>query len=216
MPSYVKFLNDILTKKKKLEEFKIVALTEECSTIIQNKLPSKLKDLRSFSIPCTIGSFKISKALCDLGVSVSIMPLSIAKKLGPKELQPTTVTLHLANRSIRHLVRIIDDVLAQVRHMYILVDFIVLEMEDDVEIPLILGPPLLATTRVIIDVKNGKITFKVGEEEVVFNLFNAIKNPYTNSYYKVVLVDELAKKDLTRMILQQQVQQIMRLDNKFC
>ncbi|XP_017972532.1 PREDICTED: uncharacterized protein LOC108661151 [Theobroma cacao] len=173
MPSFLKFLKDILTKKRKLEEFEIVALTEECSAIIQNKLPSKLKDPGSFCIPCTIGSFKISKALCDLGASVSIMPLSIARKLGFQEIQPTTVTLQLVDRTIKHLVRIIEDVLLKVWHLYIPVDSIVLEIEDDVEILLILGRPFLATTGALIDVKNGKITFRVGEEEVIFNLFNA-------------------------------------------
>ncbi|WRX24307.1 hypothetical protein QQP08_016794 [Theobroma cacao] len=139
MPSYLKFLKDILTKKRKLEEFEIVALTEECSAIIQSKLPPKLKDPESFSIPCTIGGFKISKAFCDIGASVSIMPLSITKKLGFQEIQPITVTLQLADRTIRYPVGIIKDVLLKVGHLYISVDFIVFEIEDDVEIPLILG-----------------------------------------------------------------------------
>ncbi|XP_017974466.1 PREDICTED: uncharacterized protein LOC108661548 [Theobroma cacao] len=148
MPSYVKFLKDILTKKRKLEDFETVALTEECSSIIQNKLPPKLKDPGSFSIPCTIGRFKFTKALCDLGADVSIMPLSIAKKIGLNEIQPTTVSLQLADRTIRYPVGIIEDVLVKVGHLYIPVDFIVLEMEEDQEIPLILGQPFLATRRV--------------------------------------------------------------------
>ncbi|XP_017982359.1 PREDICTED: uncharacterized protein LOC108663273 [Theobroma cacao] len=97
MTSYVKFLKDILTKKRKLEDFETMALTEECSAIIQNKLPPKLKDPGSFSIPCTI------------------------------------------DRTIKYPVRIIEDVLVKVGHLYIPVDFIVLEMEEDLEIPLILG-----------------------------------------------------------------------------
>ena len=56
MPSYVKFMKDIQSKKRKLENFEMVALTEESSAILQKKLPSKLKDPRSFSIPCTISN----------------------------------------------------------------------------------------------------------------------------------------------------------------
>ncbi|XP_017970446.1 PREDICTED: uncharacterized protein LOC108660696 [Theobroma cacao] len=82
MLSYVNFLKDILTKKRKLEDFEIITHIEECYAIIQNKLPPKLKDLGSFSILCSIGNFNFSKALCDLGVGVSIMPLSFARKLG--------------------------------------------------------------------------------------------------------------------------------------
>ncbi|XP_017973072.1 PREDICTED: uncharacterized protein LOC108661367 [Theobroma cacao] len=164
MPSYLKFLKDILTKKRQLEEFKTFALTKKCSAIIQNKLPPKLKDPRRFSIPCNIGSFKISNALCDLGASVSIKPLSIARKLGFQEIQPTIVTLQLADRTIKYPIGIIEDVLLKVGHLYIMANFIVLEIKDDVEIPLILGRPFLVTARAIIDVKNGKITFRVGKE----------------------------------------------------
>ncbi|EOY09066.1 Uncharacterized protein TCM_024420 [Theobroma cacao] len=164
----------------------------------ENKLPPMLKDPGSFSIPCTISSFKISRALCDLGVRVSIIPLSIARKLGFQEIQPTTVTLQLADRTIRYLVEIIEDVLLKVGHLYILVDFIVLEIEDDVEIPLILRRPFLATAGAIIDVKNDKITFRVGEEEVLINLFNVIQYLYTDGCYKVDSVNEGKGKPISR------------------
>ncbi|XP_017981014.1 PREDICTED: uncharacterized protein LOC108663036 [Theobroma cacao] len=191
MPSYVKFLKDILTKKRKLEDFETVALTEECSAIIQNKIPPKLKDPGSFSIPCTISRFKFTKALCDLGTGVSIIPLSIVEKIGLKEIQPTTVSLQLADRIIRYPVGIIEDILVKVGHLYIPMDLIVLEMEEDQEIPLILGRPFLATAGAIIDVREGKITFKVGEEVVEFNIFNANKHPSsTNCCYRVELIDE--------------------------
>lgn len=81
--------------------------------------------------------------------------------------------------------------MVKVGHLYILVDFIVLEMEEDVKIPLILRRPLLATTSVIIDVKKGKITFKVRKKIIEFDIFNAIKHPTsTDSCYRVDLVDE--------------------------
>ena len=81
MPSYVKFMKEILSNKKKLEEYETVSMTEECSTILQNKLPTKCKDPGSFIIPCTIGNIEFSKALCDLGASINLMPLLIFKSL---------------------------------------------------------------------------------------------------------------------------------------
>ncbi|KAL5781937.1 hypothetical protein ACOSP7_006966 [Xanthoceras sorbifolium] len=93
MPSYVKFLKEILSKKRRLEDHETVALTEECSAIIQNKLPQKLKDPGSFTIPCTIGSSEFVKALCDLGASINLMPFSVFRKLGLGEVKPTSVTL---------------------------------------------------------------------------------------------------------------------------
>ncbi|XP_017984334.1 PREDICTED: uncharacterized protein LOC108663627 [Theobroma cacao] len=166
MPSYVKFLKDNLSKKRKLEDFQTVVFTKKCSVIFQNKLPLKLKEPGSFSIPYTIGSFKFSKALCDLGVSVSIMPMSIAKKLGLNEIQPITFSLQLVEQTIRYPIGIIKDVLLKVGHLFILVGFIVLEMEEEVETPLILEQPFLVTTGTIIDVKESNMTFKVGEEIV--------------------------------------------------
>ena len=65
MPSYDKFLKKILSNKRKLEEHETVALTEEYNVVIQNKLPTKLKDPSSFSIPCLIGNVPIDRALCD-------------------------------------------------------------------------------------------------------------------------------------------------------
>ena len=56
MPSYVKFIKDILSKKRRFSDFETVNLTEECSVILQRKLPHKLKNPGSFTIPCTIGS----------------------------------------------------------------------------------------------------------------------------------------------------------------
>ena len=79
MPSYAKFLKEILSNKRKLEEYETAALTEECSAVIQNKLPAKLKDPSSFSIPCLIGIVPINCALCDLNSRLSLMPLSLCE-----------------------------------------------------------------------------------------------------------------------------------------
>ncbi|XP_073137045.1 uncharacterized protein [Henckelia pumila] len=54
MPRYAKFLKEILSNKRKLEEHAMISLTENCSALVQNKIPPKQKDPRSFSIPCVI------------------------------------------------------------------------------------------------------------------------------------------------------------------
>ena len=93
MPSYVKFMKEILSKKRRLSDFETVNLTEECSVILQQKMPQKLKDLDVFTIPCTIGNSIFKKGLCDLGVSINLMPLSIFRRLGLGEARPTIVIL---------------------------------------------------------------------------------------------------------------------------
>ncbi|XP_062118742.1 uncharacterized protein LOC133832412 [Humulus lupulus] len=111
MPNYVKFLKDILTKKRQLGEFETVALTEGCSAMLKSKIPPKLKDPGSFTISCSIGGRDVGRALCDLGASINLMPMSIFKKLGIGEARPTTVTLQLADRSMAHPEGKIEDVL---------------------------------------------------------------------------------------------------------
>ena len=93
MPSYVKFMKDILSKKRRLLDFETMNLTEECSAILKRKLPQTLKDPRSFTIPCTIGNSIFERALCDLGASINLMPLPIFRRLGLGEACPTIVTL---------------------------------------------------------------------------------------------------------------------------
>ncbi|XP_062119016.1 uncharacterized protein LOC133832726 [Humulus lupulus] len=81
MPSYVKFVKEILSRKRKLEDYETVALIEECSAILKKKLPPKLKDPGSFNIPCSIRGLVETKDLCDLEASVNLMPVSIFQKL---------------------------------------------------------------------------------------------------------------------------------------
>ena len=136
MLKYAKFLKEVLLNKRKLADNEKVVLTEECNAILQRKLPPKLKDLGSFTIPCTISDFDFDKVLCYLGASVSLMPLSIFRKLELGEVKPTTVSLQLADRSIKHPRGIIEDVLVKVDKFIFPVDFIVLDMEEDREVPL--------------------------------------------------------------------------------
>ena len=135
MPNYVKFMKDILSKNRRFSDFETMNLTEECSDILQRKLPQKLKDPGSFTIPCTIGNSIFERALCDLEASINLMPLSIFRRLGLGEAQPTTITLQLADKSLKHPRGVIEDVLVKVDKFIFLADFIVLDMEEDKEYP---------------------------------------------------------------------------------
>ena len=106
-----------------------------------------------------------------------LMPLSIFKRLGLGEARPTTVTLQLAGRSLKHQRGVIEDVLVKVDKFIFPADFIVLDMEEDKEIPIILGRPFLATGRAMIDVQGGELKLRVQEDEVKFNMFEAVRHP---------------------------------------
>ncbi|XP_021865769.2 uncharacterized protein [Spinacia oleracea] len=173
---YAKYLKELITKKRDLGGVERVALTEECSAMLQNKSPPKLKDPGSFSIPCHIGALFIDKALCDLGASVSVIPLSIYKKLNMGELKCTTITLQMADHSIKYPLGVLEDVPVRVGKFYIPVDFVVLDIAEDNQIPIILGRPFLHTAGAVIDVKKGKLTLTVGDDKVAFSLSHEMKS----------------------------------------
>ena len=100
MPIYAKFLKEILSKKRKTAEEGIVNLTATCSVVIQQKLPAKMKDPGSFTIPCSIGKYEFKKALCDSGASINLMPLSVVQRLNLGELTPTAITLQMVDISM--------------------------------------------------------------------------------------------------------------------
>ena len=106
------------------------------------------------------------------------MSWSIFKKLKLGEARLTTVTLQLANQSLTHPCGIIEDVLVKVDKFIFPADFIILDMQEDKEVPIILGRPFLTTGRAMIDVQKGELGLKVQEEEVTFNIFNDIKHPH--------------------------------------
>ena len=98
-------------------------------------------------------------ALLDLGASVNLLPYSVYKQLGLGELKPTTITLSLADRSVKIPKGIVEDVLVKVYTFYYPVDFVVLDTEPVEEgtnhVPIILGRPFLATSNSIINCQNG-------------------------------------------------------------
>ena len=177
MPLYAKFLKEILSKKRKIADEGIVKLTATCSAIIQQKLPAMMKDPESFSIPCSIRKYEFKKALCDSSASINLMPLSVVQRLSLVELTPTTITLQMADRSMAQPEGILEYVLVKIGKFIFPVDFVIMQMEEDTQIPLLLGRPFLATGAALIDVQKGELTLRVGNEAVHFNINRSLEHP---------------------------------------
>ena len=169
MPNYTKFLKNILSKKRKFAEERVVSLTTSYSAMIQRSLLVKMQDSSSFTISCTIGNSELGKALCDSGASINLMPLSVVKRLSWGELTPTTMTLQMADRSMVQPKGILENVLIKVGKFISPVDFVVMNIEEDKYVPLLLGRPFLVTRATLIDVKKGKLTLRVRDEAIHFN-----------------------------------------------
>ncbi|KAG8486633.1 hypothetical protein CXB51_020062 [Gossypium anomalum] len=150
IPNAVKFLKEILANKRKLDEASHVELNAVCSAILQNKLPNKLKDPGSFTIPCLIVSLDVNNALANLGASINAMPYKMFKQLGLGKPKQTRMSIQLADKTIRFPRGIIEDVLVKIDKFIFPIDFVVLDMEEDSDVPLILGRPLLATEELLL------------------------------------------------------------------
>ncbi|GKA95275.1 hypothetical protein Tco_0817313 [Tanacetum coccineum] len=131
---------------------------------INDTIPRKEKDLGSFTLPCFINDVCFDNALVDLGASVSVMPLSTYLNLGLGELAHTRLTVELADRTVKYPKGIAKNVLVGIGKFTFLVDFIILDMPEDIKVPLILRRPFLSIDRAKIDVYKRKITLRVGEE----------------------------------------------------
>ncbi|KAL6293979.1 hypothetical protein ACE6H2_002121 [Prunus campanulata] len=192
------FKKDLCTNKRRFKEHEQVALSEEVSAVLQRKVPPKLKDPGSFSIPCIVGDFKIPKALLDLGASINLMPYHVYEKLNLGELQATSVSIQLADRTIRYPKGILEDVLVRVEGLILPADFLVLEMEEapisDNELPLIFGRPFMATAKTTIDVAQGTLTMTVNGETVAFKVFDATNLPNdVQDCFQIEVLDDPGK-----------------------
>ncbi|RVW30994.1 hypothetical protein CK203_100661 [Vitis vinifera] len=143
----------------------------------------------------------VEKALLDLGASVNLLPYSVYKQLGLGELKPTSITLSLANRSVKIPRGIIEDVLVQVDNFYYPVDFVVLDTDPTVKeanyVPIILGKSFLATSNAIINCRNGLMQLTFGNMTLELNIFYMSKKLITQEEEegpeKVCLTDALVE-----------------------
>jgi hypothetical protein len=167
VPTNSRYFKDILANKYEIATLvDHVKMSEQCSAAITNGL-KKQEDPGCPTIPCSVGSFKLEKALSDLGASVSVMPRDVLKKLR-LPLEPTGMWLELGDNSIHYTLGIAEDVPVKVGHHFIPVDFVVLQVGEREKLPLILGRPFLKTVGATIDVGKGEIMFDINRERSSF------------------------------------------------
>ncbi|XP_038875050.1 uncharacterized protein LOC120067577 [Benincasa hispida] len=153
-----------------------IALTKECSAIIQENVLPKMKDQRSFTIPCSIGGVHKGQPLCDFRPSINHMSLSVYNRLGIGKLAPIMVTLQLANHSLVHPKGKLEDVLVKMDKFILPTDFI-LDYQADKNVPIILERPFLSTGRMQFDMDKEEIIIQVNDQKMKFNILKAMEYP---------------------------------------
>ncbi|GJW37341.1 reverse transcriptase domain-containing protein [Tanacetum coccineum] len=192
MPKFASTLKSLISNKEKLFKLAKTLLNEHCSAVLLKKLPEKLGDPGKFLIPCDFPGMDECLALANLGASINIMPLSVCGKLSLPELTPTCMTLELADRSISHPIGVAEDVSVKVGKFHFPADFVVVDFDADPRVPLILRRSFLKTGRALIDVYEGELTLRVGNEAVTFNLDQTSRyssNYDDNSVNRIDIID---------------------------
>ena len=138
------------------------------------------------------------KSRLDLGASVNLLPYSMYKQLGLGELKPTSITLSLADRSIKIPKGTVEYVLIQVEKFYYPIDFVVLDTKPTIVeanyVPIILGRPFLANSNVIINCQNGVMQLTFGNMTLELNIFNLSKKhmqPVEDVQEEVYIIDTI-------------------------
>ncbi|CAM8913071.1 unnamed protein product [Rhodiola kirilowii] len=165
-PIYAKFLKDIASGRRVIEESSMVALNHECSALFSEQIPLKMKDPGRFTIPCSIGAVSFEHPLADLGASVSVMPLATYYKLGLEGMKATKMVMQLADGTTRNPKGLIENVPIKIDKFHIPCDFVVMDTGRNLNTSLIFGRPFLATAGFKVDLGKGKLTCKIGREKI--------------------------------------------------
>ena len=143
---------------------------------------------------------------------MNLLPYSMYRKLCLGELKPTSITLSLADRSIKIPKGTIEDVLIQVDRFYYPVDFVVLDTEPVAvganHVPIILGRPFLATLNAIINFQNGVMQLTFGNMTLELNIFHLSKrhmNSEEDDCEEVCIIDTIPEEQAN----EQQVQDVL-------
>ncbi|XP_070049250.1 uncharacterized protein [Nicotiana tomentosiformis] len=177
MPAYAKFLKEILSSKRKLEETKVVKLNAHCSAILYNKIPKKCGDPDSFTIPCSLGSKKFDKALCDSGASINLTIIGvqeIGRRARSDQICASILATSLSNYD--HTRGHNQGHSGKGRQICFPNRLHRSSMEENKEVPLILGRSFLCTGQAILDTYEGQLMLRVGNEKVVFQMKRMIKS----------------------------------------
>ncbi|GKC65301.1 MAK10-like protein, partial [Tanacetum coccineum] len=146
--------------KMDYETYNLLPAGPMYNVILKKKLAKKDDIEGNFVIPCSIGRLKYVNALIDQGSDVNVMTISIYNRLTNKKLVGTDIRLSLASHSYIYPLGIAEDVLIDIVGYVYLVDFVILDIEEDKSKPFILGTPFLTTAKTEIRFDKGTITLK--------------------------------------------------------
>ncbi|XP_071714757.1 uncharacterized protein [Rutidosis leptorrhynchoides] len=179
MPNYGHFIKDLISQRGKYHDETSFFIEEECNKILASRpmISKKLKDPKKFVFLCKFGDLEVFNALANLGASINLMPHSVYERLGLGPLKLTRIRIRLANHSFDTAIGNTEDILVSIDTLVFLIDFVIREMKEDLQVPLILGRTFLTTADIIILVQRNQLNIGVGNEHVTINILESMKQP---------------------------------------
>ena len=177
-------MKNLVENKPRTEEDEEIRMGPRCSALLQNHLPPKEQDPESFILPCSLGKLDFNNALADLGASISVMPLSMYKRLGIGKLEPINMVIEMADNTKCTPEGIVKNLLIKIKNFMFSIDFVILNMVEDRRMPIILGRPLLATAHAKVDISRKSISLGVRNKKVVFKM----RSSFTTNFKYVRLI----------------------------
>ncbi|XP_050888849.1 uncharacterized protein LOC127094013 [Lathyrus oleraceus] len=163
-------MKEVISKKRPIGDGS-VTFNEKYSAISPGGIiPIKQKDPGFVTVPYTIKDRTFKKVLIDSGASVSLMPLSIYQRLGIGKVNDTGTNLKFADHSIKNAYEIEEDVLVKIDEFSFPVDFVIMDIPEDEETPIILGQPFMQISRCNFDIEHCTLTLKVYDDELTLNV----------------------------------------------
>nr|GFA63620.1 reverse transcriptase domain-containing protein [Tanacetum cinerariifolium] len=193
MPKFASTLKALIGNKEKVSEMARTPMNEHCSAVILNKLPRKLGDPSKFLIPCEFPRMDECLALANLSASINLMPLFVWEGISLLELTPTCMTLELVDRSVSKPISIAKDVSVKVGVFHFLADFVVVDFKPHPRVPLILGRCFLKTDRALIDLHKGKLTLRIENEAITYNLDQTLRYSANYNQMKANKIDVICE-----------------------
>ncbi|KAG7594128.1 Ribonuclease H-like superfamily [Arabidopsis thaliana x Arabidopsis arenosa] len=193
-----------------------LALIPDSHKYVKDMITERIREVQGMVVLSHECPLAFSKCLCDLGASVSLMPLSVARRLGFSKYKSCNISLILADRSIRIPHGLLEDLPVMIGRVEVPTDFVVLEMDEEPKDPLIFGRPFLATAGAIIDVKKGKIDLNLGKDlKMTFDITNTMKKPtMEGKVFWIEEMDMIADELLEELAEEDHLQSALTRDNK--
>jgi len=95
---------------------------------------------------------------------------------------------------------VVEDVLVRVKHLIFPTDFVVMDIEEDANIPVILGRPFMSTTSCVVDMGKKNLEMSLENQQISFDLFNEGRELMDQDVcLQVKVLDEKVLKERTKI-----------------